>query len=557
MRKKSLANRCAMAIVAASMAMSPLAVSMATPLVVYAETVQDNPVGGEVDIVPAGDTMEQNEGFVRENNGSIDYNTGQSAVVDENAGYIAEVSYGATVNVNTIDGRIAGLRNGSVVNENDGTIESVADRGDGAGTITLNNGNVDHLYNNGEITNNFGSVGSAGGSIVNQYGGNVNSNYHNTTITNYFDGDLSTSNGGAFTITNNFADVDNNTPDPVKNATNQYRSVSFVGDEYSTTTYGTGITQQVILNPSGDDYTNYYVRLESNAGGSGTITISPNAGYEYTAADVANGQLTDNTFNYNLRKQPNGSYVLEISGVLNSLDLHYEMFGLIAQAIQQSNPDPDLNTVQVSYVTADTSITSNTVASVATAGQSSHKSVIDTKISKAINHAPSDSSIIIALGKDPCMTKDAMEALFSQSDVEKKILFTHEGREYYLTIPAYRVVPIASISCMKALSKEKGGFAGPMRIAKIFETCGFRLEAIKQPTGTSEPLIPEAGGDSSAQIQTHNTLMGSEVGMAALSAGNDQVSTAAEGLVQSGNGGTDGVSSFAQIGGGSLHNETG
>ena len=482
MRKKSLANRCVMAIVAASMAMSPLAVSMATPLVVYAETVQDNPVGGEVDIVPAGDTMNKNEGSVEENYG--------------------------------------------------------------------------------EITNNFGSVGSAGGSIVNQYGGNVNSNYQNTTITNYFDGDLSTSNGGTFTITNNFADVDNNTPDPVKNAANQYRSVSFIGDEYSTTTYETGITPQVILNPSGDDYTNYYVKLESNAGGSGSITISPNAGYEYTAEDVANGQLTDNTFNYNLRKQPNGSYVLEISGVLNSLDLHYEMFGLIAQAIQQSNPDPDLNpdqwnTVQVSYVTADTSITSNTVASVATAGQSSPKSEIVTKINNALNHAPSDSSIIIALGKDPCLTKDAMEALLAPSDVEKKILFTHKGREYYLIIPAYRAFPVTYISCMNAFLKEKGGFAGPMKIAQIFETCGFRLEEIKQPTGTSEPLIPEASGDSSAQIQTHNTLMGTEVGMAALSAGNDQVSTAAEGLVQSENVETDGVSSFAQMGGGSLREETG
>ncbi|MBE5824971.1 MAG: hypothetical protein E7308_13010 [Butyrivibrio sp.] len=126
-----------------------------------------------------------------------------------------------------------------------------------------------------------------------------------------------------------------------------------------------------------------------------------------------------------------------------------------------------------------------------------------------------------------------------------------------LSIPAYRVVPVTYISCMKALSKGKGGCAGPMKIAQIFNTCGFRLEEIKQPAGTSEPLIPEAGGDSSAQIQTHNTVMGTEVGMAALSAGNDQVSTAAEGLVQSENVGTDGVSSYAQMGGGSLREETG
>ena len=59
------------------------------------------------------------------------------------------------------------------------------------------------------------------------------------------------------------------------------------------------------------------------------------------------------------------------------------------------------------------------------------------------------------------------------------------------------------------------------------------------------------------QEQTHNTVMGATVGMAALSAGNDFIGAATEGLSLASNIGADGVSSFAQMGGGSMRQETG
>ena len=59
------------------------------------------------------------------------------------------------------------------------------------------------------------------------------------------------------------------------------------------------------------------------------------------------------------------------------------------------------------------------------------------------------------------------------------------------------------------------------------------------------------------QEQTHNTVMSAEVGMAALSAGNDFVGAATEGLAMTANVGADGVSSFANMGGGSIRQETG
>ena len=57
--------------------------------------------------------------------------------------------------------------------------------------------------------------------------------------------------------------------------------------------------------------------------------------------------------------------------------------------------------------------------------------------------------------------------------------------------------------------------------------------------------------------QSHNAVMGMSAGMAALSAGNDFIGSATEGLSLTSNTGADGVSSFAKLGGGSMRQETG
>ncbi|ORT98791.1 outer membrane autotransporter barrel domain protein [Anaerovibrio sp. JC8] len=63
--------------------------------------------------------------------------------------------------------------------------------------------------------------------------------------------------------------------------------------------------------------------------------------------------------------------------------------------------------------------------------------------------------------------------------------------------------------------------------------------------------------EKKAHEQTHNTVMGATASMVALSAGNDFVGAAVDGLSLSSNTGTDGVSTFAQLGGGSMRQETG
>ncbi len=61
----------------------------------------------------------------------------------------------------------------------------------------------------------------------------------------------------------------------------------------------------------------------------------------------------------------------------------------------------------------------------------------------------------------------------------------------------------------------------------------------------------------SANEVTHNTVMGVEAGMAALSAGNDFIGAATDGLSLAANTGADGIATFATLGGGSISQETG
>ena len=79
--------------------------------------------------------------------------------------------------------------------------------------------------------------------------------------------------------------------------------------------------------------------------------------------------------------------------------------------------------------------------------------------------------------------------------------------------------------------------------------CGGKIIHLKPETAKR---IPGNTAD-----QTHNTVMGAEVGMAALAAGNDFVGAATEGLAMNANEAPDGVTAFAQMGGGHTRQETG
>ena len=110
------------------------------------------------------------------------------------------------------------------------------------------------------------------------------------------------------------------------------------------------------------------------------------------------------------------------------------------------------------------------------------------------------------------------------------------------------------------------GYTGEILSGKY--TVGTTLEGTGTASISGSDLIytvatgtEDNGGDNNsgpkAREQTHNTVMGAEVGMAALSVGNDFIGAATEGLSLAANTGADGIASFAQMGGASMRQETG
>ncbi|WP_155851690.1 autotransporter outer membrane beta-barrel domain-containing protein [Anaerovibrio lipolyticus] len=130
----------------------------------------------------------------------------------------------------------------------------------------------------------------------------------------------------------------------------------------------------------------------------------------------------------------------------------------------------------------------------------------------------------------------------------------------YPTINA-NAVNVSGVANVKAGHTTKlieggmGAYAGTIASGPL--KSGSTLEVPGTTAKSGNDLVFTASGDVQVQEQTHNTVMGAEVGMAALSAGNDFVGAATEGLAMAGNAGADGLATYANMGGGSMNVETG
>ena len=88
-------------------------------------------------------------------------------------------------------------------------------------------------------------------------------------------------------------------------------------------------------------------------------------------------------------------------------------------------------------------------------------------------------------------------------------------------------------------------------------TLGTAAEGVGVVSKDAEGNIIYTVDSISASEQTHNTVVAGEAGIVALTAGNDFINSATEGLARKENIGKDGISTYAKIGGSSLRQETG
>lgn len=100
-------------------------------------------------------------------------------------------------------------------------------------------------------------------------------------------------------------------------------------------------------------------------------------------------------------------------------------------------------------------------------------------------------------------------------------------------------------------------FGGEIKSGRF--TIGTALEGKGTASISGDDLIytVDEGVGLNSRDQAHNTVMGASVSMSALSMGNEFIGAATDGLALASNAGADGVSSFAQMGGGSMQQETG
>ncbi len=204
------------------------------------------------------------------------------------------------------------------------------------------------------------------------------------------------------------------------------------------------------------------------------------------------------------------------------------------------------------------------------------------------NYDPSDTEHygVIDFGNNTSLSSDALKVLIEKQFTGCMYFKDPEsGTQYGLYFPGDKLTEYV-------LPTLENNLAGPVKIADLLIDYGAGCAAVDKDGNVSMFVVPgeaptisrEKGvcrisfgenpvkelvfkGDFKEPIpnpeppeqaqQTHNTVMGAEVGIAALSAGNEFIGVATEGLALAANIGADGVSSFASMGGGSMRQETG
>ena len=374
--------------------------------------------------------INDNQGAVHTNEGLINTNAGNDPTTSEYSSYIAKGVHDnrGTITLNT--GLVEENKSTGIVTNNSGTVKL------NKGTITANRGVVElntgtvALAGSGTVTNNFGSVSYSSGennAVENQYSGTITGV---VSVTNYFGGELDTS----VSVTNNFSDATTTV------ASNEYRSVSFVADEHSSAGYGSGFTEKKLKNSDGTDGdTRYYINI-TGGNGQGTITIVADSGYEVKQS----GQADVTGFTYTLEKQGN-NYVLNITGYNgNSIELSPQMFGLVVEAIQQTNPtpapSPSPETDSDSNSDPDPVDSANLAGLVnpfSTIGLANISAANEAAIIAEINAMPASGGVVSVPNlAQTGLSASIVTALAAKNDAPITLTYTVDGITYMLVIPA-------------------------------------------------------------------------------------------------------------------------
>ena len=332
----NISKKVMVAIMSASMAMTPAAGALALPMTVCATDPSNTIENNTEDLDEAFDVIiEENNasiyslhtgGTVKNNNDTVFYiNSG--GTVETNNDLVKNINDGGTVETN--NDTVRNINDGGTVENNCGTVENIND----GGTVENNNSIVENINDGGTVETNEVTIEkvNVGGVVINNFG-TVQTN--EGTVTNNYGGEVT---GGT--------------------VQNQFWKVFLEGDQRYSATYGTDF-----VNSSNQEDPHKYIQVTSNGaatGNSGTVTFASKSGYELSGNEQANqnGSNEGVTFTYTTVRNANGSYSITISSLNGNLYLTPESVQLVLSAISQPSDDESTPTPSNIVENDDGSIT--------------------------------------------------------------------------------------------------------------------------------------------------------------------------------------------------------
>lgn len=408
--------------------------------------------------------VSDNRGGNIQNNLSTGYVGPNSGIITNNYGYIYSNIYNSNIHsqgyIETNHENATVLINVSHVGTNNGLIENneawPSFGSEYTGTVDSNHGRV--RLNESTVTNEddgiveinsqSGTV-SGTGTIIDNYGSVTG----NASITNYYSGTLAQN--ATITITNNYSNNDSIT------ATNRYYAVTITGfnDSEAECTNGFSVKNS----------TNYL----KSTGAEGTITITPNEGYEINGNTGTD--LNGTNFRYSLVRDGN-NVIVTLSSPTGAVTINPAALNLLITAIGQGSGNVVVRTDSSVTVTEDeTRSNSAATGTVPTAGNAITAAQISAMIESALAANPGATVLDLDLGNDPSFTADTLIALCEKNSVAKNCHFTHNGEKFVLFIPVIDPTSAAYQQCKALLDAEEGKQAGPIRLSYLFAPVKFSL----------------------------------------------------------------------------------
>ncbi len=448
---KEIAKKC-MAIATALTLVGGMAVGI--PASVYA---LNNPHEGTFGQVNVGESI-TNRGVIDDNYGSVQNDTSTSEICYEQ-GYPMPV----VIN-NQAGGTVSGagsVRNNYGTVTGSGIVNNNYNGGIVNGTGNINYNRAGGIVNGTQrVGNNWGTVNGDGDITRNEVGGTANGansityNWGNVTnssasVTNHYSGALADN----VTVENNYSDNSSIT------ATNTFFSVTITGFNNSEAAYTSGFSNA---------NNKKFLQTTNN----GTITITPNEGYEINGDTDTGTNFDGGNFTYSLETDGN-NVIVTLSSPEGAVTISPVELNLLITAIQQGGGNVVVRTDSSVTVSEDETGSNRTVSDTAPAtGNVVTAAQISAMIESALAANPDATVLDIDLGNDPSLDADAVLAL-CDIKIAKRCHFTHNGMKFVLFVPVVDTDSASFKQCLALIDAEEGKQAGPIRLSLLFKPVGF------------------------------------------------------------------------------------